>query len=84
MSKEEQARRLEARIEDPLRQWKLTRARDEMFLATDTPESPWYIILSENKKKARLNCIAHLLSLIPVEAVPREKVKLPKRPSKNK
>jgi polyphosphate kinase len=98
VSKEEQARRFEARIEDPLRQWKLspmdieswqrwddyTRARDEMFLATDTPEAPWYIIRSENKKKARLNCIAHLLSLIPIEAVPRDKVKLPKRPAKNK
>jgi hypothetical protein len=55
-----------------------------MFLATDTPEAPWHIIRSDDKKKARLNCISHLLSLIPVEDVPREKVKLPKRPAKNK
>jgi polyphosphate kinase 2 len=98
VGKEEQARRFEARVDDPLRQWKLspmdigswqrwddyTRARDEMFLATDTSEAPWYIIRSDDKKKARLNCISHLLSLIPVESVPNEKVKLPKRPAKNK
>jgi polyphosphate kinase len=98
VSKEEQSRRFEARVEDSLRQWKLspmdleswqrwddyTRARDEMLLVTDTPETPWYIIRSNNKKKARLNCIAHLLSLIPVGEVPREKVKLPKRPAKDK
>jgi polyphosphate kinase 2 len=93
VGKEEQERRIAARLEDPLRQWKLspmdvdswnrwedyTRARDEMFMATDTPEAPWYIIRSDDKKKARLNCIAHLLSLIPVEKVPRDKIKLPKR-----
>jgi polyphosphate kinase 2 len=98
VSKKEQERRFEARIEDPLRQWKLSpmdveswqrwddysRARDEMFIATDTPEAPWYIIRSDDKKKARLNCISHLLSLIPVGEVPREKVKLPKRPQKDK
>jgi polyphosphate kinase len=98
VSKEEQTRRFEARVEDPLRQWKLspmdieswsrwddyTRARDEMLRATDTPEAPWYIFRSNDKKKARLNCISHLLSLIPVGEVPREKVKLPKRPAKNK
>jgi len=98
VSKEEQTRRFEARVEDPLRQWKLspmdieswnrwdeyTRARDEMLLVTDTPEAPWHIIRSNDKKKARLNCIAHFLSLIPVGDVPREKVKLPKRPGKDK
>jgi polyphosphate kinase 2 len=98
VGKEEQTRRFEARVEDPLRQWKLspmdivswnrwddyTRARDEMLMVTDTPEAPWHIIRSDDKKKARLNCIAHFLSLIPVGEVPREKVKLPKRPSKNK
>jgi polyphosphate kinase len=98
VGKEEQERRFAARVEDPLRQWKLspmdieswrrwddyTRARDEMFMATDTPVAPWYVIRSDDKKKARLSCIAHLLSLIPVEDAPREKIKLPKRPAKDK
>jgi len=98
VGKEEQTRRFTARVDDPLRQWKLspmdiaswqrwddyTRARDEMLAATDTPPSPWYIIRSEDKKTARLNCISHLLSLIPYEDVPRDKVKLPKRPAKDK
>src|SRR6202040_1572806 len=98
VGKEEQARRFAARVDDPLRQWKLspmdveawrrwddyTRARDEMLLATDTPHAPWYIVRSDDKKKARLNCISHLLSLVPTEDVPREKVKLPKRPAKDK
>jgi polyphosphate kinase 2 (PPK2 family) len=98
VDKEEQARRFEARINDPLRQWKLspmdveswlrwddyTRARDKMFQATDTAHAPWHIIRSNDKKTARLNCISHLLSSIPVEDVPRDKVKLPKRSKKNK
>jgi polyphosphate kinase len=98
VGKEEQARRFEARIDDPLRQWKLspmdveawrrwdeyTHARDEMLLATDTPHAPWYIVRSDDKKKARLNCISHLLSLVPTEDVPREKMKLPKRSAKDK
>jgi polyphosphate kinase len=98
VGKEEQARRFAARIDDPLRQWKLspmdveswnrwddyTRARDEMLLATDTEHAPWYVVRSDDKKAARLNCISHLLSLIPFEDVPREKVKLPKRPARNK
>ncbi len=93
VSDEEQKRRFEARIEDPLRQWKLSpmdlpsrsrwyeysRARDEMLEATDTDFSPWHIVPSDDKRRARLNCIAHLLSLIPYETAPREKVKLPKR-----
>jgi polyphosphate kinase 2 len=98
VGKEEQARRFAARVDDPLRQWKLspmdvqawrhwddyTRARDEMLLATDTAHAPWYIVRSDDKKKARLNCISHFLSLVPTEDVPREKVKLPKRPAQDK
>lgn len=98
VSKEEQARRFEARIEDPLRQWKLspmdvdswtrwdyyTRARDEMFEATDTPQAPWYVLRTDDKKRARLNCITHFLSLIPYEKAPRERVTLPKRSAKDK
>jgi polyphosphate kinase 2 len=93
---EEQKRRFEARIDDPLRQWKLSpmdlpsrskwyeysRARDQMLAATDTDFAPWYILRSDDKRRARLNCIAHLLKLIPYEDVPREKVKLPKRSDK--
>ena len=93
VSDEEQKRRFEARIGDPLRQWKLSpmdlpsrerwfdysRARDMMLKATDTKYAPWYILRSDDKRRARLNCIAHLLRLIPYKKVPREKVKLPKR-----
>ena len=96
VSNKEQARRFEARIEDPLRQWKLSpvdlpsrekwydysRARDAMLEATDTESAPWYIVRSDDKKRARLNCISHLLSLIPYEKVPHEKVKLPDRSKK--
>jgi polyphosphate kinase len=93
---EEQERRFEARIKDPLRQWKLSpmdlpsrerwyeysRARDRMLAATDTKLAPWYIVRSDDKKRARLNCISHLLGQIPYKKVPREKVKLPKRSKK--
>jgi polyphosphate kinase 2 len=93
---QEQERRFEARIEDPLRQWKLSptdlpsrarwyeysRARDMMLDATDTEVAPWHIVPSDDKKRARLNCISHLLSLIPYKQAPREKVKLPQRSSK--
>ncbi len=96
VSNEEQERRFAARIDDPLRQWKLSpidlpsrtrwydysRARDMMLEVTDTKLVPWYIVRSDDKKRARLNCISHLLSLIPYERVPREKVKLPKRSTK--
>jgi len=89
----EQERRFEARIEDPLRQWKLSptdlesrgrwydysRARDRMLEVTDTAHAPWYIVRSDNKRRARLNCIAHLLSLIPYDKVPRPKVAVPAR-----
>jgi len=93
---EEQKRRFEARIEDPLRQWKLSpmdlcsrskwfdysRARDIMFKATDTKFAPWYIVRSDDKRRARLNCIRHLLDLIEYEKVPRERVNLPERSMK--
>jgi polyphosphate kinase len=93
----EQARRFEARIEDPLRQWKLSptdlesrrrwydysRARDRMLEVTDTAYAPWYIVRSDNKRRARLNCIAHLLSLIPYDKVPRPKVAVPARATEN-
>jgi polyphosphate kinase 2 len=96
VSNEEQSRRFEARIHDPLRQWKLSpvdlpsrerwyeysRARDLMFEATDTKHAPWYILNSDDKKRARLNCISHLLSLIPYKNAPREKIKLPQRSKK--
>ncbi|HJR76384.1 MAG TPA: polyphosphate kinase 2 [Nitrospiraceae bacterium] len=98
VSNEEQERRFEARIKDPLRQWKLSpmdlpsrerwyeysRARDMMFEATDTKAAPWYIVRSDDKKRARLNCITHLLDLIPYKKVPRGKVTLPKRSKKQK
>jgi polyphosphate kinase 2 (PPK2 family) len=89
----EQKRRFEARISDPLRQWKLSpmdlpsrskwfeysRARDLMLDATDTKWAPWHILRSDDKKRARLNCISHILSLIPSKELPRQKVELPKR-----
>jgi polyphosphate kinase 2 len=90
----EQKRRFEARINDPLRQWKLSptdlcsrsrwfeysRARDIMLAATDTEFAPWYIVPSDDKRRARLNCIAHLLGLIPYKKkLPRKKVRVPER-----
>lgn len=94
----EQTRRLEARIEDGRKIWKLSpmdlesysrwydysRARDEMFAATDTPWAPWYVVHSDDKRRARLNIVSHLLSHIPYKEVPREKVKLPKRQEKGR
>jgi polyphosphate kinase 2 len=93
---EEQERRFEARIRDPLRQWKLSpmdvesyarwyaysRARDMMLEATDTKDAPWYIVRSDDKRRARLNCIAHLLKMIPCKEVQQKKVKLPRRSDK--
>ena len=90
---DEQARRLESRIDDGRKIWKLSpmdlksfskwydysRARDAMLAATDTPWAPWYVVRSDDKKRARLNVISHLLKHIPYEDLPREKVKLPKR-----
>jgi polyphosphate kinase 2 len=98
VSNKEQERRFQARIDDPLRQWKLSpvdlpsrerwydysRARDQMLEATDTKHAPWYIVRSDDKKRARLNCIAHLLKLIPYKRIKRDKVKLPNRSNKRK
>jgi polyphosphate kinase 2 len=93
----EQKRRFEARIEDPLRQWKLSRmdlpsrrrwydysrARDEMMRHTDTRHAPWYILDSNDKRQARLNAIAHILSSIPYKKLRQENVKLPSRSMKH-
>jgi len=93
VSAEEQTRRLQSRIEDGRKIWKLSpmdlksygrwfdysRARDDMFAATDTSFAPWYVAHSEDKRRVRLNIITHLLGQIPYKALPREKVKLPKR-----
>ena len=98
VSPEEQTRRLEGRIDDGRKIWKLspmdlksysrwydyTRARDEMFAATDTPWAPWYVAKSDDKKRARLNIITHLLSRIPYKEAPRVKVELPKRQKEGK
>ena len=92
----EQKRRFQARFEDPLRQWKLSptdlesrrrwyaysHARDEMFEATDTKFAPWHIVSSDDKKRARLNAIAHFLGQIPYERVPRPKIKMVSRSRK--
>jgi polyphosphate kinase 2 len=97
VSNKEQERRFRARIDDPLRQWKLSdmdlpsrerwyqysRARDAMFKATDTRFAPWYIVRSDDKRRARLNCIAHLLKMIPHKKVERAKVRLPDRSKKH-
>ena len=93
VSDNEQERRFQARINDPTRRWKLSpmdlearsrwvdysRAKDEMFKFTDTKNSPWYVVLADNKKKARLNCIHHLLSMIPYKDLTPEKLVLPPR-----
>jgi polyphosphate kinase 2 len=95
---DEQERRFEARIDDPLRQWKLSpmdiesyrrwydysRARDMMFNATHSKHAPWHIIRSDDKRRARLNCIAHLLEMIPYKRVRADKVRLPKRSQKGR
>jgi polyphosphate kinase 2 len=96
VSDEQQKKRFEARITDPLRHWKLSptdlysrskwfeysRARDAMFAATDTQFAPWYIVPSDDKRRARLNCINHLLGAIPYPKLKQTKVKLPKRSTK--
>jgi len=98
VGQEEQERRFKARINDPLRQWKLSgmdlkafsrwyeysRARDAMLRATDLPDTPWYILRSDDKERARLNGIKHILSLIPYEKVKRHRVELPKRSKKHR
>jgi polyphosphate kinase len=96
VSMEEQAKRFKERDQDYRKIWKLSpmdvqaqarwydysRARDAMFTATDTPDSPWYVVPSDNQRRARLNCISHFLSLIPYEEVPREPIKFPKHQAK--
>ena len=98
VSMDEQQRRFQDRIDDERKVWKLSpmdtesfhrwydysRARDAMFKATDTDFSPWHIVPSDDKKRARLNCISHLLSQIPYKELPRPRVKLGKRELKNK
>jgi polyphosphate kinase 2 len=93
VSDEEQERRFRARVDDPVRLWKLSpmdlpsrekwyeysRARDKMLEATDTKHAPWWILRSDDKKRARLNAIRHILKLIPYEKMPRKKIKLPAR-----
>ena len=93
VSPEEQTRRLEARVDDGRKIWKLspmdvksytrwddyTKARDDMFAASDTAWAPWYVARSEDKKRVRLNIISHILSRVPYKSLPREKVKMPRR-----
>jgi polyphosphate kinase 2 len=93
VSSDEQTRRLESRIDDGRKIWKLSpmdlasysrwfdysRARDEMFAATDSGWAPWYVVRSDEKERARLNVISHLLKQIPYKDTPRDKIKLPKR-----
>ena len=88
---DEQERRMQARITDPTKIWKLSpmdlksrrhwydysRARDDMFAATDTAHAPWHVVIADDKRRARLNCISHLLNQIPYEEVPREEIVLP-------
>ncbi|HEV8058108.1 MAG TPA: polyphosphate kinase 2, partial [Actinomycetota bacterium] len=95
VSDEEQERRFRSRLEDPMRRWKLSpndlesrarwvdfsRAKDEMFVHTDIPEAPWWVVEADDKRRARLNCIAHLLTVLPYTDVHEEKIKLGPRPS---
>ena len=94
VSDDEQEQRLVSRLEDPMRRWKLSgmdlesitrwedysRAKDEMFVHTDIPEAPWYVVESDDKRRARINMIAHLLSTIPYQEVQRPPLALPQRP----
>ncbi|MGH1524070.1 polyphosphate kinase 2 [Leifsonia sp. L25] len=94
VSDDEQQKRFEKRLKDPMRRWKLSetdlhsithweeysQAKDDMFKATDIPEAPWWTVESDHKKSARLNVISHLLSQIPYETIEPKKLKLPKRP----
>ena len=98
VGQEEQEKRFLARINDPLRQWKLSpmdteaykywysysKARDMMLDATDSEDAPWYVVRSDDKRRARLNCISHILSTVPHNKIRTEKIKLPKRIEKNR
>jgi len=93
VSEEEQTRRLQDRVNDPRKIWKLTpmdlksysrwydysRARDDMFAATDSPHAPWYVVPSDDKRRARLNVINHILRQVPYKSMHREKIRFPKR-----
>jgi len=93
VSDHEQEKRFQERIKDPTKRWKISpmdlsarekwvdysKAKDDMFAATDIPESPWYVVEADNKKRARLNFISHLLATVPYEELPDEKIKLPPR-----
>jgi polyphosphate kinase len=95
VSDEEQERRFTKRVDDPMRRWKLSdtdlfarsrwvdysRAKDDMFVHTDIPEAPWFVVEADDKRRARINCIAHLLSRIPWQAKPEPKIELPPRQS---
>ena len=95
VSDEEQERRFKARVDDPMRRWKLSetdllsrskwidysRAKDEMFVHTDIPEAPWWVVEADDKKRARLNCIAHLLGVLPYDDVHADKIDLGPRPT---
>ncbi|HEY2354895.1 MAG TPA: polyphosphate kinase 2 [Gaiellaceae bacterium] len=94
VSDDEQERRFRSRLDDPLRNWKLSttdlesrarwneysKAKDEMFVHTDIPEAPWYVVEGDDKRRARLNCIHHLLSVVPYEDVVEVPLELPARP----
>ena len=94
VSDDEQERRFQSRLDDPMRRWKLSpmdlesirhwedysQAKDEMLVHTDIPESRWFVVESDDKRSARINMIAHLLSTVPYHDVPEPSVKLPKRP----
>jgi polyphosphate kinase 2 (PPK2 family) len=98
VGKEEQEKRFRARIDDPLRQWKLSpmdvgsyerwddysKARDLMMEATDTEHAPWHVVRSDDKRRARLNAISHILKAIPYKKLTQKKVKLPKRSDKGR
>ena len=93
VSDEEQEKRFQARLDDPTKHWKLSpmdlesrsrwveysRAKDEMFSHTDIKQAPWYVVEADDKRAARLNLLAHLLSLVPYQDIAREKIALPKR-----
>jgi polyphosphate kinase len=95
VSDREQERRFESRIDDPMRRWKLSptdmfsrtrwvdysRAKDEMFVHTDIPEAPWFVVDADDKRRARINCMAHLLSQIPYQQRRLEKIEMPERQS---
>jgi len=97
VSDKEQEKRFRERLRDPLKRWKFSevdlksyekweeysKAKDEMFAYTDTKQSPWYVVAGDDKKRSRLNCIGHLLSMIPYEHLEHEQYDLPERKSKS-